>query len=251
MRTISLALLSILTACGACTDDKPGDGKTFVLVHGAFMNESGWDPVARALRDDGATVHVVALPTSVGTMDAYVERVTQTIDSVNKPVTLVAHSMGGMVISQVAERHPNNIAKLAYIAAYVPKTDQSLLDLALTDAGSQLGKSLVQNANGTLDVAADAFPGLFCGDCTDAGRAALVASYHTEPGAPLQTKVTLGAAFAAIPKIYLRTTNDLVVSPALQSQMIATTPMQKVTDLPTSHVPMLAAPAKVADALLD
>ena len=257
--TLSAILLTTLAACGACSQDKPGDGKTYVLVHGSFMGAAGWDAVARELRDDGATVHVVELPAhgkdtappSAATLDAYVERVDRAIDAAKRPVILVGHSMGGIVISQVAERRPADIVQLAYVAAYVPANGQSLLDLAYMDHDSQLGKHLQQREDGTLDVAADAFPSVFCADCDDAARAALIAGYRAEPAAPLAQKVTLGAAFAKLPKIYLRTTQDLAVSPALQTQMIATTPMERTIDLPTSHVPLLSAPSRVAAALLD
>jgi pimeloyl-ACP methyl ester carboxylesterase len=256
---LSLLLFTALTACGACSDDKPGEGKTFVLVHGAFMGAAGWGPVAEELRDHGAAVTVVELPAhgqdatpaSAASLAAYVARVGQAIDASGKPVILVGHSMGGIVISQVAERRPADIAKLAYVAAYVPANGQSLLDLATTDQASELGKHLLPREDGTLDVATDAFANLFCADCTEAARASLLAGYRAEPGAPLQTKVALGAAFAAVPKIYLRTTRDLVISPALQSQMIATTPMQRTQDLTTSHMPLLSAPTKVAAALLE
>ncbi len=259
MKNISMALLATLAACGACTDDKPGDGKTFVLVHGAFMGPAGWNDVAKELRDRGATVDVVELPAhgadptpaASATLDGYVARVSQAIDHAKKPVILVGHSMGGIVISEVADRRPADIAKLAYIAAYVPTTGQSLLDLAMMDAGSQLGASLQPHDDGTIDVKADDFPRLFCPECTEPERTALVAGYRAEPTAPLGTKVTLGTAFAGVPKIYIRTAQDVVISPALQTQMIATTPIQRTTELPTGHVPMLSAPGKVADALLE
>jgi pimeloyl-ACP methyl ester carboxylesterase len=249
--TFSAILLTALAACGACSEDKPGDGKTFVLVHGAFMNASGWEPVANELRERGATVRVVELgnTNAAATLDGYVERVRAVLG--NEPVILVGHSMGGMVISRVAELQPKSVAKLAYVAAYVPQNEQSLLDLAYMDQDSQLGKNLQPHEDGTLDVATDAFPSLFCAECNDAQRAALVASYHAEPGGPLQTKVALSSAFASVPKMYVGTKHDLVVSPALQAQMIAATPMQKTLELPTGHVPMLSAPAQVADALVE
>jgi hypothetical protein len=156
-----------------------------------------------------------------------------------------------MVISAVAERRPDDIQELAYIAAYVPANGQSLLDLAYMDQASELGKNLQPHDDGTIDVAKEAFANLFCADCTEPERTALVAGYRAEPSAPLGTKVTVGTAFSGVSKRYLRTTNDLVVSPALQSQMIATAGIVHVIELPTSHVPMLAAPAKVADALLE
>ena len=87
-----------------------------------------------------------------------------------------------------------------------------------------------------------AFPDLFCADCSADARAALVASYHPEPGAPLQDKVVIGAGAAGVAKTYIHTSEDRVVSPALQASMVAATPFARELVLETSHAAMLSQP---------
>ena len=83
-------------------------------------------------------------------------------------------------------------------------------------------------------------------------RATLVAGYRPEPAAPLATPVELtGGAFGALPRTYVSTAHDRVISPDLQSRMTTTTPMDRELTLETSHVPMLAAPDALAELLLD
>lgn len=257
-RMLAVALAAT-TGLAACSDDAaPGDGKTYVLVAGAWMGASGWDDVATALRADGATVIVPELPAhgadpapaSSATLAGYVDRVSAAIDGAGGPVILAGHSMAGVVISQVAERRPADIARLVYVAAYLPTDGQGLFDLAMADPDSEIGPHLIFNPDGTAGVDPAAFPDLFCADCDADARAALVAGYRDEPGGPLAEKVALTAAFAGVAKTYVRTANDRVVSPALQAQMLAATPVGDVEELSTSHVPMLAAPAELEALLL-
>lgn len=257
-RTIAL-VLAAAAGVAACSDDAPpGDGKTYVLVAGAWMGASGWDDVAAALRADGATVLAPELPAhgadpaaaSTATLTGYVDRVSAAIDGADGPVIVVGHSMAGVVISEIAERRPADIARLIYVAAFLPTDGQSLLDLSMMDPDSEIGPHLVFNADGTAGVDPAAFPDLFCADCAPDARAALIGGYRDEPGAPLGEKAALTTAFAGVAKTYIRTANDRVVSPALQTQMLAATPVADIVELPTSHAAMLSEPAELAAALL-
>jgi len=254
MKTLTLSLIATLAAC---TDDAPG--KSYVLVHGAWMGSAGWDPVAEHLRAAGATVRMLDLPAHGGdatppsgaTLAGYVDRVSAELDAVDTPAILVGHSMAGVVITQVAEQRAADLASVVYIAAYVPANGQSLLDLANLDTGTELPQHLQFNADGTVGIEQTAFPSLFCADCDAGGTAKLTASYRVEPAMPLGTPVTLGDAFAGVPKTYFHTAQDRVVSPALQTLMLDTTPMSRELTFDSSHVPMLSQPQAIADALLD
>src|SRR3954469_1130541 len=109
-RLVTIALATALAACSS--DPGPGAGKTYVLVHGAWMDSHGWDDVAGQLRDAGAEVRTFDLPAhgadpaapSSATLAGYVDRVGEELDLAARPVILVGHSMAGIVISQVAEQ---------------------------------------------------------------------------------------------------------------------------------------------------
>lgn len=247
--------LSLLTALAACSESP---SKSYVLVHGAWMGSEGWNPVAEELRASGASVATPGLPahgndgTPAGeaTLDGYAARVQAAIDEAPKPVILVGHSLAGVVITQVAERQPADIARLVYIGAFLPANGESLGQLAMTDGDSQLGPHLIFNENGTVDVEQAAFPTLFCADCDASGTQLLTGGYQAEPAAPIGTPVATGEAFAGVPKTYFHTAQDRVVSPALQAKMIQKTPVDREVTLDSSHVPMLSQPEAVADALL-
>ena len=95
---------------------------TIVLVHGGFVDGSGWQGVYDHLTKDGYSVSVVQNPTVSLADDAAVTK--RTIDSQSEPVTLVGHSYGGAVITE-AGTHPK-VAALVYIAGFVPDTGESV-----------------------------------------------------------------------------------------------------------------------------
>lgn len=250
--------IAIITTLSACSSDPRGEGKSFVLVHGSWMGAAGWEPVADRLRAEGAEVAVPELPAhgedpappGDATLAGYIDRVASAIDGADRPVVLVGHSMGGVVVSAAADQRADRVARVIYVAAYLPQDGQSLFDLAMTDGDSEVADSLVDNGDGTVGIRSDAFADLFCADCDPVSRTALISGYRAEPVAPLATPVSLGDAFASLPRTYIGTARDRVVSPALQSRMTAASPVDREVTLATSHVPMLAAPDALTDALL-
>jgi pimeloyl-ACP methyl ester carboxylesterase len=95
--------------------------KPVVLVHGGFVDGSGWEPVYRGLRKAGHQVSVAQHPTrSLADDTAVVGRV---LDQQSEPGILVGHSYGGAVITQ-AGNHPN-VAALVYICAFAPDSGES------------------------------------------------------------------------------------------------------------------------------
>ena len=96
--------------------------KNIVLVHGNFVDGSGWQSVYDHLTADGYRVAVVQNPTL--TLDGDVAATHQVLDGLDGPAVLVGHSYGGVVITE-AGNHPN-VAALAYITAFAPDTGESV-----------------------------------------------------------------------------------------------------------------------------
>jgi pimeloyl-ACP methyl ester carboxylesterase len=152
-KLIYLLLMAVLSAAVlSCTKSHTGTAtpKTFVIVPGAWSGPYAWDSVQAILEKSGNKVVVVQLPGHGSdstaaqnlTLNVYRDKVISTIDSIGGQVILVGHSLGGAIISAVAEEVPSKIEKLVYVAGFVPLTGQSLLALASTDTASVLGANL-------------------------------------------------------------------------------------------------------------
>jgi pimeloyl-ACP methyl ester carboxylesterase len=175
--------------------------------------------------------------------------VVSVIDSIGGQVILVGHSLGGAIISEVAEEVPSKIQKLIYVAGFIPLTGQSVLALASTDTASVLGASLVPSANQlTLDVVANEIINSFIQDGTEAEQSLVLANYKAEPAIPLTDTLTLTAAnYGSVNKFYIKTLMDHAITPTLQNRMLAATPgFSAIYQINTSHSPFLVKPDSVA-----
>ncbi|MDP9076753.1 MAG: alpha/beta fold hydrolase [Bacteroidota bacterium] len=267
MKKLILILLSVATAtimfssCSKKNDVKP-IAKNYVLVHGAWQAPYVWDAVKATLISEGNNVTVVELPghgddktpISQITLNLYTTTVLNAISQINGKVILVGHSLGGMIISAVAEQIPTKIEKLVYLSAYLPASGQSLNDLAMTDAGSALGEKInkvpildIDMVNGIIDVLHSKIVSVFIQDGSTQAQNLVLQNYRVEPLVPFITPVTLTPAnFGSVEKVYIKTLKDSVVSPALQSKMIATAGVKTVYQLNTSHSSFLVKPDSLA-----
>jgi putative intracellular protease/amidase len=232
---------------------------TYVLVHGAWADESAWGFVRNDLAKN-ANVVVVNLPAhgadntygvGIGLND-YVKTVTNTVNMQKGKVILVGHSMAGEVISQVAENIPNKIDKLIYVAAYIPKNGESVIDLSKKDATSKVGAALEFNKDYSLaTIKKEVVHDNICADCPDYMKDILVKYHRAKPTKALNDKAVLTAKFASVPKYYIATTEDEVVPYSLQQQMLKDNgTFKKVFELPTSHLPFVVMPKEFLDILL-
>lgn len=232
---------------------------TFVLVHGSFHGSWCWDAVVARLAAAGHRAVAIDLPGRAGdarprtalTLDDYAARVADAVAAQGQPVVLVGHSMGGVVITQAAERVPERIARLAYVCAYLPVNGQSLLDLARTDGESVLlGNLVFDEAAGTHRVRPDGARASFYHDCSDEDAARATARLCPEALAVVGTPVaTTAARFGAIPRSYVETSDDRALGPSLQRRMHATQPCQ-VTRIASGHSPFFARPDELVRALV-
>src|SRR4029077_18285040 len=99
--------------------------KNIILVHGGFVDGSGWEGVYKTLKKDGYSVAIVQNPTiSLAGDVAYTKRA---IATQNGPVILVGHSYGGVVITEAG--NDPKVTGLVYVAAFAPDKGESVSSL--------------------------------------------------------------------------------------------------------------------------
>jgi len=227
---------------------------TYVLVHGAWADESAWGGVRNELAKR-ANVVVVNLPAhgieltpaNKVSLQDYARYVSGVVNSQPGKVILVGHSMAGAVISQVAESIPAKIDKLIYVAAYLQQNGEDILSLSGKDTQSRVGAALEFNADySAATIKKEVLPAAVCNDCPDYMKDVLVKYHKAEPVKPLGEKVKLTAArFGSVPKYYIATTEDMAVGYGLQQSMIRTNgTVKKVYTMNTSHLPFVVQPAQ-------
>ncbi len=236
--------------------------ETFVLVHGAFQDASGWQSVSDILEDQGHTVVAVNLPgrdaegaaAQSATLQAYIDSAAAAVDALDEPAILIGHSFGGMTISGVAEVIPDQIEMLVYLAAYVPESGESMEQLALSDHDNRFEQDtfVIAADYSHATLLTDHQVRVFAQDATAEQAVLLQASMIREPLAPIATPVTLTAEnFGSVDKAYIRTLDDGTVSTPLQTMMIERAGISQVRDIDSGHVPYLTQPEALADAILD
>lgn len=257
MKTLFFAIAASLFATVASAQNS--NKSTIVLVHGAWSDVSAWEAVTPLLEAKGINVLAVNLPghgsdktpfTSI-TLQSYVDAVKNQIGDLNN-VTLVGHSMAGIVISQVAEEMPKNIKKLVYLAAYLPANGQSLLDLAKTDAGSHVGKFLqIDQATASAGIGKEGVVDIFVADASKSVQDKFADGVQPDPLVPFASPVTLSANnFGAVEKVYIYTTNDHAISLVAQQAMVKNAHVKTEHTLASSHTPFISMPDKLATLLI-
>jgi pimeloyl-ACP methyl ester carboxylesterase len=233
----------------------------FVFVHGAWHGAWCWSKVVSLL--EGAGHKAIALdlpghgrdgtPIAQVTFEAYCNKVRAIVEAQQESVILVGHSMGGRVVTQVAELRPDRIKAAVYLAAILlrhgentmpadPDTGETLIDRSITTSDDGIYQTLRE----------DAIRELLFHDCSDedADRAmTLLESRQASQPMTIPMRLT-GGNFGRVRKVYIECLQDKAVTPAQQKIMYTLTPCDKVISMNASHSPFLSCPQELADHLV-
>ena len=214
-----------------------------VLVHGGFVDGSGWRGVHDALTSDGHTTAVVQHPTLSLDGDAAATR--WVLDSLDEPVVLVGHSYGGAVISE-AGTHPK-VAALVYITAFAPDAGESVETLIADPAPGAPVPPILPPRDGFLFLDEAKFAESFAADLTpEAGR--FLAASQVPWGADAFTGTVTDPAWRSKPSWYLVATEDRMIPPPAQRAM-ADRAGATVSESAGSHAIYVSRPDVVADVI--
>jgi pimeloyl-ACP methyl ester carboxylesterase len=212
-----------------------------VLVHGGFVDGSGWQPVYDILTKDGYHVSVVQNPTL--SLDGDVAATRQVIDEQPGPVVLVGHSYGGAVITEAGTH--DKVAALCYVAAFAPDAGESVSTLIANPPPGAPVPPILPPRNGFLFLDRDKFHASFAGD-VPAEQAAFMADSQVPWGVDALGGTISQPAWRIKPSWYLVTTQDQMIPPPAQRAM-SQRAGSKVTEVAASHSVFLSQPAVVAN----
>jgi pimeloyl-ACP methyl ester carboxylesterase len=213
---------------------------TIVLVHGGFVDGSGWQAVHGLLKADGYTVRVVQNPTLTLQGDAAAAR--WVIDDADGPVVLVGHSYGGAVITEAGTHE--KVAALVYVSAFAPDKGESVNSLIGSFPAGGPQPPILPPRDGYLLLDRDKFHAAFAGDLP-ADEAAFMADSQVPWGVEATAQAITSPAWRTKPSWYLLTTEDHMIPPSAQrtmSERVGAT----VTEAQGSHATYVSQPAVVA-----
>jgi pimeloyl-ACP methyl ester carboxylesterase len=215
--------------------------RNVVLVHGGFVDGSGWEQVHNLLVQDGYTVSIVQNPTLSLAGDAAATR--RILDAQDGPTVLVGHSYGGAVISEAGTH--DGVAALVYIAAFAPDKGESVGTLVADPAPGAPVPPIVPGADGFLFLDKARFHASFAGDLSPE-RAAFLANSQVPWGVEALGGPVGEPAWRVKPSWYLVATDDHMIPPPVQRTM-AERAGATVVEVAGSHAVYESQPAAVAN----
>lgn len=212
-----------------------------VLVHGGFVDGSGWEGVYTLLKKQGYSVAIVQNPTaSLGDDVAVTKRV---IAAQNGPVILVGHSYGGAVITEAG--NDPNVAGLVYITAFAPDRNESVQTLIQNPPPGAPVPPILPPEDGFLFLDRSKFAASFAAD-VNPEMAAFMADSQVAWGVEALAGAVTEPAWKSKPTWYLVATDDRMIPPDAQRAM-ANRAGATIAETKGSHAVYVSQPQAVAD----
>jgi len=243
----SLVLAGMSLSTAQADTSKPAAAQpevtNIVLVHGLFADASSWGKVIPLLQAKG--LHVTAVQNPTTSLDNDVAAVKRALALQNGPVILVAHSYGGMVISQ-AGNEPE-VKGLVYIAARAPAAGEDYPALTKKFPAAPASAGIQWNSDfGALSESA--FVHDFAGDLPEKEAEAYYAVQQPMGRAITMAKTSV-AAWEFKPTYYAVSTEDRTINPDLERFMAKRMHAQTI-ELKSSHVSLISQPEAVANLIM-
>jgi pimeloyl-ACP methyl ester carboxylesterase len=212
-----------------------------VLVHGGFVDGSGWEDVYRTLKKDGFRVSIVQNPTT--TLADDVAATKRVIAEQKGPVILVGHSYGGVVITEAG--NDPGVAGLVYIAAFAPDRGESVAALIKDAPPGAAVPPILPPQEGFLALDKAKFAASFAADVAPE-KAEFMANSQVPWGVDALNGAVTVPAWKAKPSWYLVATDDRMIPPAAQRAM-SKRAGSSVVEVKGSHAVYVSQPEAVAE----
>lgn len=218
----------------------PTGVKNVLLVHGAWADGSSWNQVIANLNADGYNVTAVQLPLTC--LENDVATLQRALARESGKTILVGHSYGGVVMTQAG--NDPKVAGLVYVSAYAPDGGESAASLNATVPATPIMNDLQLDSAGFLTLSNTGVAADFAPDLTAAQQVSIAATQGPiSLTGGLEATVTQ-VAWKSLPSWYVVSSNDRVISPALESSMAKRMNATTMT-LQSGHLAMLSHPSEV------
>jgi pimeloyl-ACP methyl ester carboxylesterase len=217
-----------------------GNVRNVVLVHGGWVDGSGWEGVYKALKKSGYAVTIVQEATTSLADDVATTK--RAIASQNGPVILVGHSYGGTVITEAG--NDPKVVGLVYVAAFAPDKGESVSTLIKDPVPGAPVPPILPPVDGYLLLDKAKFPASFAGDVS-LEKASFMADSQVPWGVNALSGTISEPAWRTKPSWYLLTTDDKMIPPAAQ-RLMAQRAGATVVEVKASHAIFVSQPQAVA-----
>lgn len=223
----------------------------FILVAGAWHGGWCWERVVplleakghRALAPDLLGMGADATPPDRLSLAAWADQVAELVRSQHEPVILVGHSRSGTVISEVAERVPERIGILVYLAAFLLPSGESIGSMSARLGPSTADELLMMQSDGTTTLRPERVGPVFYNTTQQEWVDRAISLLRPEPLVALSSPVSLSDAhYGTVRRGYIECENDRAVKIALQRLMLKEMPCDPVLTLPGDHSPFYSDP---------
>jgi pimeloyl-ACP methyl ester carboxylesterase len=221
------------------------DVHNVVLVHGGFVDGSGWQGVYDLLTADGFNVSVVQNQTL--SLDSDVETTTNVLDLQDGPAILVGHSYGGAVITDAGTH--DSVAGLVYITAFAPDQGESVNSLIAGFPTDGPQPPILPPEEGFLFLDRDKFAEAFAADLP-AREAAFMADSQVPWGVEALNGTISDPAWRSRPSWYLLVTDDRMIPVGAQRTMAERTGAT-TNEVAGSHAIYVSQPDAVASLIIE